>query len=195
VETGRRHLILVRHGDYDTTIQFPANPDGHLNERGRKQAEAVADRLQGMKLDAIFSSSLIRARETTEVIAACNPHVPVHITGDLQECIPCVPKGLEKLFEGIPANFIKSGPSQAAHVFKTYFKPIAEDAPNRTEVIVSHGNLLGYLVSRVFDAPAETWLRADFGNCCISGVLVRYDGVIKLMYHNDGAHLSPELRS
>ncbi len=189
METGRRTIILARHGAYDLTIDFPANPDGPLTETGRAQSEALAERLQSMKLDAIYSSPLLRAHETAKLIAARLPTVPFKIDAALQECIPSVPHGLEKLFADIPANFIASGPAQAAAVFNTYFAPIAEDTPNRTDLIVTHGNLLGYLICRVFDAPVDSWLRADFGNCCISGILVRYDGLLKLLYHNDGAHL------
>lgn len=190
---GRRTLILVRHGAYETTIEFPENPDGHLTEKGRKQSEALADRLQLLSIDAIHSSSLIRARETAEIIAARHPNLTLQLDDVLQECIPSVPAGLEKLFAEIPASFIEGGPAQAANAFATYFAPIAEDAPNRTEVIISHGNLLGYFVCRVFNAPADSWLRADLGNCCISEVLVRYDGIMKLMYHNDGSHVPREL--
>lgn len=193
MQTGRRHLILARHGDYNSAIEFPANPDGHLNELGRKQAEALADRLQHLTLEAIHTSSLIRARETTEIIAARHPNVPVHVDDALQECIPPIPKGLEALFTAIPADFIAAGPAKAAHAFAAYFTPIPEEAPNRTEVVVSHGNLLGYLICQVFGAPVDAWLRADFGNCCISEVRIRPDGLMKLLYHNDGSHLPPDL--
>lgn len=160
-----------------------------MTESGQAQSEALAERLQSVPLSAIYSSPLLRARETAERIAARHPTVPFTIDEALQECIPSVPSRFEKLFAEIPKNFIESGPAQAAGVFATYFAPLAEDEPNRTELIVTHGNLLGYLLCRVFDAPVDSWLRSDFGNCCLSGVLVRSDGVLKLLYHNDGAHL------
>jgi serine/threonine-protein phosphatase PGAM5 len=193
--TGRRIIILVRHGDYESTITFPANPDGHLNEKGKKQSAAVAERLKTMNIDAIHSSSLMRARETTDIIAAHHPNVPLSIDEGLQECIPPIPPALANLFEHIPADFIASGPPQAEAAFAKYFTPIAEDAPNRLEVVVSHGNLLGYFVCRVFNAPKDSWLAADFGNCAISQIRIRPDGFMKLLYHNDNEHLPLELRS
>ncbi len=189
MDMGRRTIILARHGEYDLTIDFPDNPDGHLTDTGRAQSEALAERLQSIQFAAIYSSPLLRARETAERIAARHLSVPFTIDEALQECIPSVPPRFEQLFAEIPANFIASGPAQAAGVFATYFAPLAEEEPNRTELIVTHGNLLGYLLCRVFDAPVDSWLRSDFGNCCISGILVRADGMLKLLYHNDGAHL------
>ncbi len=43
--------------------------DASLNETGRRQATALADYLQHIKIDYIFSSSLKRSRETAEIIA------------------------------------------------------------------------------------------------------------------------------
>jgi serine/threonine-protein phosphatase PGAM5 len=193
--TGRKIIILVRHGDYESIVTFPANPDGHLNEKGKKQSEAVAERLKSLKIDAIHTSSLMRARETTDIMATYHPNVPVNVDEGLQECIPPIPKGLESYFEHIPADFIAAGHAQAEQAFVKYFTPIAEDAPLRTEVIVGHGNLLGYFVCRVFNAPPDTWLTADFGNCAISQIRIRPDGFMKLLYHNDNEHIPRELRS
>ena len=190
---GNRTLLLARHGDYTLTIEFPQNPDGSLNALGQKQAALLATRLQSTKLDAIYSSPLLRAHETTRVVAQYHPTVPLHVDDDLQECIPNVPLGLEKHFAEIPASFIESGPAQAERVFTTYFTPLSDDAPDRTELIVTHGNLLGYLIARTLDAPAESWLRPDMGNCCISEIRIRANGMMKLVRHNDGAHIPPNL--
>lgn len=59
-------ILLVRHGETPTTgIVLPGRAPGlHLSERGRAQAESVAERLSGLPVDAIYSSPLERARET-----------------------------------------------------------------------------------------------------------------------------------
>ncbi|MBP1136358.1 putative phosphoglycerate mutase [Arthrobacter sp. PvP023] len=65
-------LLLVRHGETPTTgMVLPGRAPGlHLSERGRAQAERVADRLAGLAVDAIYSSPLERTRETAEPTAA-----------------------------------------------------------------------------------------------------------------------------
>ena len=65
-------LLLVRHGETPTTgTVLPGRAPGlHLSDRGRAQAERVAERLEGLSLDAVYSSPLERACETAEPTAA-----------------------------------------------------------------------------------------------------------------------------
>lgn len=64
-------VILVRHGLTAMTGPVLAGwtPGVHLDERGREQARAVAERLAPLELDAIVSSPLERCRETAAAIA------------------------------------------------------------------------------------------------------------------------------
>jgi len=66
-------LLLVRHGETPTTGKvLPGLAPGlHLSERGRAQAERVAERLAGLRIDGLYSSPLERARETALPTAAC----------------------------------------------------------------------------------------------------------------------------
>ena len=61
-------VLLVRHGHTPTTgTVLPGRaPDLHLSDAGRAQAEAAAERLQGLPIDALYTSPLERARETAE---------------------------------------------------------------------------------------------------------------------------------
>lgn len=64
--------VLVRHGQTDTTGRvLPGRAPGlHLADAGRRQAEAVAERLAGLKkVDAVYASPLERAKETAAAIA------------------------------------------------------------------------------------------------------------------------------
>ncbi|CAI3804072.1 MSMEG_4193 family putative phosphomutase [Pseudarthrobacter sp. MM222] len=65
-------LLLVRHGETPTTgTVLPGRASGlHLSDRGRAQAERIAERLAGLPVDAIYSSPLERTRETAEPTAA-----------------------------------------------------------------------------------------------------------------------------
>lgn len=64
-------LLLVRHGEAEATGKrlYGRSPGVHLSERGRVQAEAVADRLAGLPIAAVVSSPLERCRETATRIA------------------------------------------------------------------------------------------------------------------------------
>ena len=61
------NLLLIRHGltDYVAVHRMPGwLPGIHLNDDGRAQAAALARRLAGVKLAAVYSSPLERAVET-----------------------------------------------------------------------------------------------------------------------------------
>lgn len=63
-------VLLIRHGETDFNREhrlqgLMATP---LNERGREQAAAVARYLQGLLIDALYTSPVLRAQETAEII-------------------------------------------------------------------------------------------------------------------------------
>ncbi len=65
-------LLLARHGLTDLTgpVLAGRTPGVHLSEAGRAQAEALAGRIAGVRLDAIVSSPLERCQETAGAVAA-----------------------------------------------------------------------------------------------------------------------------
>ncbi|WP_258073974.1 histidine phosphatase family protein [Arthrobacter sp. Y81] len=80
-------LLLVRHGETPTTGRvLPGRAPGLLlSDRGRAQAERVAERLADLPVDAIYSSPLERACETAEPTAARTGRDMKHDDG-LLEC-------------------------------------------------------------------------------------------------------------
>ncbi|HKU01950.1 MAG TPA: MSMEG_4193 family putative phosphomutase [Arthrobacter sp.] len=80
-------ILLVRHGETPTTgTVLPGRAPGlHLSERGRAQADAAAERLAGLPVDAVYSSPLERARETAEPTATRTGR-PVTEEAGLLEC-------------------------------------------------------------------------------------------------------------
>ena len=59
-------------------------PGLHLSEAGQAQAAAVADRLAGLKLDALYTSPLERARETAAPTAVATGLAPIDEPGLLE---------------------------------------------------------------------------------------------------------------
>ncbi len=65
-------FLLIRHGetDYNKSWHLPGRlPDVHLNNRGRQQAQALADNLSKAPIKAIYSSPLDRTLETADPLA------------------------------------------------------------------------------------------------------------------------------
>ncbi len=73
VAHGATELLLIRHGDAEhPATQLTADPvayDLPLSPRGRRQAQALAERLGRRRVDALYSSPLKRTRETADAIS------------------------------------------------------------------------------------------------------------------------------
>jgi broad specificity phosphatase PhoE len=79
-------LLLVRHGETDWNAEgkLQGHTDRPLNDFGRRQAKALADRLTGEDIAAIYASDLSRAKETAEIVGE-RLGLPVVIDADLRE--------------------------------------------------------------------------------------------------------------
>jgi probable phosphoglycerate mutase len=78
--------LLVRHGETHETTgrRYPSAHDLALNERGRAQADALAQALQKVGLEAIFVSPSRRAQETAAPLAS-QRHLELHVIPELAE--------------------------------------------------------------------------------------------------------------
>jgi probable phosphomutase (TIGR03848 family) len=65
-------ILLIRHGENDYVKKgrlAGRMPGVHLNQKGREQAQALAEKLRGTPIKAVYSSPLERTMETAEPIA------------------------------------------------------------------------------------------------------------------------------
>lgn len=67
----KTRLIFVRHAEAEGNKirRFHGWTDSQITERGHRQAQRVAQRLSGMSVDVIYSSSLKRTMQTASYIA------------------------------------------------------------------------------------------------------------------------------
>jgi broad specificity phosphatase PhoE len=79
---------LARHGEVHNPekVLYGRLPRRRLTENGREQAQALADYLSVRPIVEVYSSPMLRARVTANIIAAALPEVDrVRIDADLQE--------------------------------------------------------------------------------------------------------------
>ena len=65
-------ILLARHGETDDNVppqRVQGSIDSPLNDRGRAQARALADAARQRGIAAIYTSHLVRARETAAIVA------------------------------------------------------------------------------------------------------------------------------
>ena len=157
------YLWLVRHGQTDWNVQGRwqgQTPDAPpLNATGLAQAEAVAEQLaaqasqDGLAFAAIYSSDLLRARQTAEVIAR-RLGLPVQLDARLREVHLGVWEGM--LGDEVALRYVAelearwrdpvhSRPPQGESVYEVAarvgqaFDAIAHAHPDQHVVVVSHG--------------------------------------------------------
>jgi broad specificity phosphatase PhoE len=74
-------IYLARHGQTDWNVErrMMGQTDIPLNEFGRTQAQTLGKKISGLKIDHIFSSDLLRTKETAEIV---NKFINVDISLD-----------------------------------------------------------------------------------------------------------------
>jgi len=215
-----RILHLVRHGQVNLSSRPLTQQGWSLTSLGQEQVLRTAQRLAQLPITTIYCSTYPRALETAQILASKLNGAPVHVSESLCECVPGVPQSfrdwhaatrIEPLdqhrYEVPPAmrpwlniwthyvsfESVAAGEAQGQQAFETYFR--AAHSQVEHEVIVSHGNLLGYFLCRVLHLPPDSWMQLDMHNCAVSEVRIDTAGDMRLLSFNDTGHLPYELRT
>lgn len=79
-------IYLIRHGESTSDIKqkYDGDYDDHLTDRGLQEAENIAEKLIGSEIEMIFSSSKIRAQETSKILGD-KLNCPITVIDDLNE--------------------------------------------------------------------------------------------------------------
>ncbi|MEA5605355.1 histidine phosphatase family protein [Nostoc sp. UHCC 0252] len=80
-------LLLVRHGetDWNRQTRFQGQIDIPLNDNGRKQSQKAGEFLQEVAIDFAVSSTMLRPKETAEIILKQHPNVKLDLQDGLRE--------------------------------------------------------------------------------------------------------------
>ncbi len=163
-------LRLARHGESEGNFAGSLQGsrfDTPLSARGRRQAEALAIRLAEEGIDAVWSSPMVRARETAAVVAA--PHgFSLSIDADLVEFDWGIWSGrpfdgaLEQEVSSVRARWragetdlAPSGGESPAHAARRAERFLARLAATgaRAPLVVAHGRLNRILMAVLLGRP------------------------------------------
>ncbi len=197
-------IWLARHGqtDWNAERRWQGQSDIPLNDRGRTQAQALAARLAGRPIQAIYSSDLRRAYETA-TIAAQALGLPVVSDPAWRERSAGVLEGMtwEMLRDQHPAYWEATrygdmrppggesfGEVQARAVQAV--QRLLERHPNGEAIlVVSHGGTLRALICHVLGLPISQVQRLSVGGNASLSQIEHTPYGWRLTALNDMAHL------
>jgi serine/threonine-protein phosphatase PGAM5 len=190
---GLRTLILIRHGVYDEDDERDAEIGKALLSEGREQARITGARLAAWpaRIDVVHASPMTRARETAEIIAGALPGRGPAPDRDLRECTP--PTLRADVMADLEPGEADSCAVQLERTFARYFRP--SPARDSTEVLVCHGNVIRWLVTRAMGADPKLWLTMSLANCSLTVIEVKPAGGFRITAVGDRGHLPAALQT
>ena len=174
----KKHFYIFRHGQ--TIWNAEGRPQGQheypvpLTVTGQEQARKLSQRLKDKKIKRIFSSDLLRAKQTGEIVAK-ELNVPIDFDKRLREVDYGILNGLytiereevypdfKKCYEDIRVPF-PEGESlySVAERIRETLKEIAVNVSNRVVGISTHGHAITALIDVVFDYKVQRIENCDY---------------------------------
>ena len=198
-------VFLIRHGEVDWNRQnaYIGSTDLPLNPMGQAQARQLADYLRTKKISAIYSSSLIRAVQTAEIIAE-RLGVAVNICPELRE----VDYGE---WEGVPESEVRERypdfyPGWRANPLEVRtpggetfgelrdralpaFIEIAKAHPKDNVAIIAHKSANRVILACLLGMDVNRYRQIGQGNSCVNTIEARPDGGLVVESINLRGHL------
>ena len=199
-------IYVVRHGEAEGNLYRRANgmTQSKLTKNGLLQAEAARRRFQAVPLDAAYSSTLLRARHTGELICAgkgfsvmpcsafCEINLGVWEGLSWGEIMRCWPEEYGHFMNDEDHWYVEGCERcpEAGKRFYDKFMEVAAAHDGKAVAIFAHGAVIRAFLRHVFHVlyPDRD---TDVGHSDNTGVtLLRVtDGVPEVVYMYDSSHL------
>lgn len=159
-------LYIVRHGETDWNVKqiIQGHSNSTLTENGKKQIKNLAEKLKHIHFDALFSSDLLRTRQTSEILNI-QRKLAIKTTDAIRERFFGRYEGLasEKFHEQVKDLLVEyeTLSEENKRKFKyptsesddelisrviTYLREISVAYPGKKVLVVSHGGVLKNLL-------------------------------------------------
>jgi broad specificity phosphatase PhoE len=196
---------LARHGAtaWSHADVICGRSDIELSAEGQVQALLLVQRLAGEKLDAIYTSPLLRAVETAAPIAAQHQIMPVMVD-DLREmdfgawegrarpAIKADDGERYRAWQRDPATVSPTDGEGAYTVAERATRALADIVtrhPDQTVLLVAHRTLNRILLCHLLGLPIQVYRdRIGQGVCALNRFRIDGDGNVQLTLLNDVAH-------
>ncbi len=193
-------LHLIRHGetDWNRERRVQGQSDSRLTERGARQARALAPRLRALRLDRIYCSTSLRARQTAghlfdgadiEYLDSLREIRLGPWEGRLYDQVEASEPEAFRRFWREPHRFAADGAETFFELQRRALEAVEAMAgrhPGGAVAVVSHGALIKSLLCRFEGRPmAELWAPPRLHNCAHSIVRFGRDGGRRIVQYAD----------
>jgi alpha-ribazole phosphatase len=171
---------------------YQGHTDIPLNQIGLEQAAKAGQRLKNEKVAAIYSSDLLRAKQTAEIIARGH-NLPVIIMPEFREINFGIWEGktfkdIEELYpEMLKIPEGETFPEMLKRAWKG-LKILLARHKDETVIIVAHGGTIAALLCNILDMSLDNLWKVRQGNTGITVVEFEEDKG-RLTLFNDTYHL------
>ncbi|MCQ1529946.1 histidine phosphatase family protein [Lutispora saccharofermentans] len=198
------NIYIIRHGEAkkDSVFNFEGYPDADLTEVGLKQAQLTGKHISTVPFDAIYSSDLKRAMQTSDIISSYQQGLKVEIDKQIREINMGVfhtssEEQIRKDYPEFYNEFLKKdtdfrypeGESGEEVLRRTLnFLESVKHKKFNNICVVCHGGVIRSVISHFIGLPQHKRFNLYPFNCGIS--LLRYDGDnFKVISINEISHL------
>lgn len=192
-------LLLIRHATTASTGKRLGGwaPAVHLDEAGREQAEATAQRLAELPIRAVYASPLERTQETARIVA--RPHgLPVRTRRGIGEVDygTWTDKPLGQLRRRKLWRVIQQTPSRVSFPEGETIRAaqaravdaveeLAAQHPGDVIVAVSHADVIKAVVAHYLGMPLDTFQRLMVGPASVTALALTEGAAATLLRLND----------
>lgn len=191
---GTRTIYLIRHGQYDEADERDEFIGKELLPLGIAQTRLLAARLKAMpvKFSSLTSSTMTRARQTAIIINQEFPELELKQNKLISECTP--PTWRKDVMAKTDSLESLECVDNIEKAFQEYFIP-SPDKNDRNDIIVCHGNVIRYFVTKVLKVDTMSWLQMSITNCSLTIIRITPNGTMKLDTVGDYGHLPENMRT
>lgn len=193
-QRGVRTIYLIRHGEYYQSDTTDSDINKKLTPLGIAQARLLSARLKGMSVEftSLTSSTMTRARETALVINEDFPKLKLQQSNLIRECTP--PTWRKDVMNETDSLELIKCKENLEKAFQDIFVP-SPDSNDRNDIIVCHGNVIRYFVTKVLNVNTMSWLQMSITNCSLTIIRIMPDGKMKLDAFSDYGHIPENMRT
>jgi serine/threonine-protein phosphatase PGAM5 len=193
-QKGIRTIYLIRHGEYNQADTTDSDIGKKLTPLGIAQAKLLSARLKAMSVEftSLTSSTMTRARETAMVINKDFPELKLQQSDLIRECTPSTWR--KDIIAETDSLELFECNKNLEKAFEEIFVP-SPDKNDKHDIIVCHGNVIRYFVTKVLNVDTMSWLQMSITNCSLTIIRVLTDGKMKLDTFSDYGHIPENMRT